>query len=328
MITIITRITFFLLLLFLSNQSYASSLGQRLFNTYQFDRAEKVLPELSSKGDADATFWLALVQFQNGKHFVAGDTMHKAAEQGNPWAMRMLVPKWNNYCDYLGWPCDSRWKQKAIDGWKILAKKNDGKAMYALLDVTYSIWKDIPFYRVYKYDKIVDKIVKNGGYNALNNRFVLSDSKRIELLKYAIKRNNPNAMVWIYYQCDDYGLKLSEGENCNDWLNTALDMGYYKAAQALRFYYSGFRGDKVVYKSIKPDEAFYYYSLGKLSGIDKFLFVFPSGKFSRNQQRKLDEIQAKYMKVGISEKAKKFFKNHKPRTFYDESSDVNDILKP
>ncbi|MCE0495086.1 hypothetical protein [Vibrio salinus] len=122
-------------LIMFSSEVTASSLmdGINLFNGKEFIQAKMIFSKLDKKGDSRAMFWLGVTQFRTGEQFKAGSTLLKAAEKGDPWAMHLMVPSYNGYCDYLGWDCDESWMKKAISGWKKLEVKGDGKAMYALL---------------------------------------------------------------------------------------------------------------------------------------------------------------------------------------------------
>lgn len=189
--------------------------GLALFNQKEFDEAKGIFEPLAEQGDARAMFWLGVTQFRTGEQFKAGSSLHEAAEDGDPWAMHLMVPSYNKNCDYLGWPCDEGWMDKAIAGWKKLADKGDGNAMYALL-----LWGDkpwwayVPILKQKKYGELVEEAVKAGGYKAasFNAGIPLKLDKRVELLKYAANLNYAPAMLDLYIASKKRNnIKIDEG---------------------------------------------------------------------------------------------------------------------
>lgn len=307
--------------------AFANNIGESLFNSMQFEKAKTVLPALSESGDADASFWLALVQFRTGKSYDAGDTMLTSAEQGNPWAMRLLVPEWNGYCGYLGWPCDEKWRKKAISGWEKLADKNDGKAIYALLKWGEQWWKSIPVYRDYKYSEMVDKAVKNGGYQSVsfNSSFPITLEKKIKLLKYSVNKNDVKSMFSLYAYCKKgvYNLK-----NCTELLKRALVLGDVSASVSLYNKYRGFDTRYPKLKLINPKKAYYYYVLAKYFKLEKNKFSLENMSLSSEDNAKLIKEFDMLDKNKIMGKAQVISKKIKPNLFYDESFPYDVLLKP
>ncbi|OOF23016.1 hypothetical protein BZJ19_13980 [Salinivibrio proteolyticus] len=188
---------FFLFLILISMGAQSKTLrdGLSLINQEKYKEANDIFKILSDKGDATASYWLAYTQFKTSGTLGVGSSLLKAAEGGNPWAMATLagthMPKvTTSYCNYLGWPCDEKWVDKAIEGWEKLAEEGDGKAMYALLYHDPSWWQYIPFYRDYRYGKLADKLYENRGYTFFFDDKFWSGSNedvRIEFLKKIAK---------------------------------------------------------------------------------------------------------------------------------------------
>ncbi|OOE63891.1 hypothetical protein BZG20_15815, partial [Salinivibrio sp. IB868] len=164
--------------------------GLSLLNEGKYEDANEVFKSLSDKGNAKASYWLAYTQFKTSGTLGAGSSLLKAAEGGNPWAMATLagthMPKvTTSYCNYLGWPCDEKWVDKAIEGWEKLAEEGDGKAMYALLYHDPSWWQYIPIYSDYRYGKIARKLYENKGFAFFYDSSFWSffnEEKRVEYL--------------------------------------------------------------------------------------------------------------------------------------------------
>lgn len=316
-----------LILLILSPLSYADSLGKALFNTMQYQKAKEELPKLSDAGDSDASFWLALVQFRTGKSHVAGDTMLKAAKQGNPWAMRLMVPEWNGYCDFLGWPCGKEWKAKAIESWKKLAANNDGKAIYALLKWDPQTWQSIPIYRTYKYDELVERAVKNGGYQAIdyNTKFPMSFDKKIELLRYAVEKNDPNSMTTLYLYCRNGKVKETD---CGNLLKKSLNLGMVSVSYALYNKFRGYSDEQINFEMIKPELAYYYYYMAERFGLQTRGFNLSFFKFTPEQNTDLKNKISKLDFKKIESEVESDMKNISPNLYYDESFPYDTLLKP
>lgn len=230
------RIIIASLCLIVSFNAFATSIneGITLFNQKGFKQAKVIFEPLAKQGDARAMFWLGVSQFQTGEQFEAASTLLQAAEAGNPWAMHLMVPSYNSYCDYLGWPCDEEWMDKAIAEWEKRADQGDGKAMYALLRWGEKPWwAYVPILKQEKYGELVEKAVKAGGYNAASyNMYVPIDMKKsIELLKYEVTQGYAPAMMDLYYINDSK--KIDIDANKIHLANQALSLGYSAGAFSL-----------------------------------------------------------------------------------------------
>ena len=306
--------------------------GLDLYNQKEFDEAKAIFEPLAEQKNARALFWLGVTQFRTGEQFQASSSLHKAAEAGDPWAMHLMVPSYNKYCDYLGWPCDESWMDKAIEGWKKLADRGDGNAMYALLrwgDKPW--WAYVPILNKKKYGELVEEAVKAGGYKAasFNARIPLTIEKRAELLKYAASKNYAPAMLDLY----------SVNENYMD-----LDMDVNKLLKEILFL--GWGGGTLIFelnkklpnmKSFSNIEAMsnedknlisdlYYYSLidQKITGDLDFK---PYVDF-RNEEDVFVRVDllTPSEKQKIEEKARKFLIDFKVNLFIDEASSVHALL--
>ncbi|MGF1727945.1 hypothetical protein L4D12_25225, partial [Photobacterium nomapromontoriensis] len=138
--------------------------GIRLYNQSKIKQAKAVFQAEAEKGSAAATYWLGITQYESSEHFKAGTTFLKAAKMGDPWAMDLLVPGGNSPCDYLGWPCNEAWHEKAMAGWEKLAEQGSGKAKYAMYDKGDNWWQYIPFYRQKVRNEIHADIIQHKGY--------------------------------------------------------------------------------------------------------------------------------------------------------------------
>ncbi|WP_131826213.1 SEL1-like repeat protein, partial [Salinivibrio siamensis] len=189
--------------------------GIEILNQGQFKKAREIFKPLAEHGDANAAYWLAYTQFKTAETLYVGSNLLKAAEGGNPWAMATLagthMPKvTTSYCNYLGWPCDEKWVDKAIEGWERLAEEGDGKAMYALLYHDPSWWQYIPFYRDYRYEKLASKLYKNKGYTFFYDKNFwssLNRRTRIDYLEKMAKNGDGIAMYKLYYIFKDDDLE-------------------------------------------------------------------------------------------------------------------------
>lgn len=206
--------------------------GIRLFNQKEYTQAQEILLEESRQGSAYATYWLGVVQYKNGEHFEAGDSFLKAAEMGSPWAMAILAGKELNIdspCDYLGWPCDKEWADKALEGWKIQAENGNGKAMFAMRVKKPYWWELVPFYRSYKSEEIYSQAFTKGSNRAaLRIGSWVSEDKAFEYINAAANKGYAPAMISLYYHIRDTNPAKAE-----EWLYKALKQGYPKAANVL-----------------------------------------------------------------------------------------------
>ncbi|MEF1286083.1 sel1 repeat family protein [Vibrio sp. M250220] len=248
--------------------------GIRLFNQKQYPQAEQIFQQQSDQGSAYATFWLAMAQYKNRQQFEAGQTFLKAANMGDPWAMGVLSGYEyyvNNPCGYLGWPCDDKWYQLAVDGWKKEAETGNGKALLQLQFFT-NQWRNyVPVLGRYLIDKKYIEALTLGGLNASYYLTRFSDVPREEKIKYlkiAANQGYAPAMQSLYY----YLLEPETLDEAFKWNNKAIKLGYADAA--LVFYYSYSQGEKdskgniIIHPDVK--KAYYYNRLsGALGGEEK-----------------------------------------------------------
>jgi len=318
---------------FLSSNCFAFSVddGIKLFNQQDYLKAKTVLRPFAREKNTRALFWLGVSQFNTDEQLLAGSTLLKAAQAGNPWAMRLMTPSLNGYCNYLGWPCDESWMAKAIVGWKILANEGDGKAMYALLrwgDKPW--WSYVPIFRKKKYGDLIEKIIKSGGYSA--SKFaVLNTEKRIELLRYAANKNYAPAMIYLYSLLEKYP-KFKKGNSLN-LLGKALRLGNGGGAFTLYSYYENklpVLNKLSVIKNLSNEnkqyfkEAYYYSLISQ--GFGYKTYFSPSELVKTKEGEKLVCILSKEDKKIIEYKAREFLKNTKVNMFFDESTSIQGLL--
>ncbi|RQW65086.1 hypothetical protein [Vibrio viridaestus] len=256
----------FTFLFFLSAEISAATIEDGIiqFNQRNYQQAKTIFKSLAEQGNSRATFWLGIAQFKTGKQFDAGGTLLKAAEEGNPWAMRLMVPSQNGYCDYLGWDCDEAWMDKAISSWEKLAEKGDGKAIYALLRYRKkSWWSNISLLSDDEKNrfKLIKKAVYAGGFKAASyNQFrgMHNIEEQLELLQYEIDKGYAPAMVDLYLIAKENNFEVNASESL---LMRALKLGYSGGAFSL--YYSA--NDKLPEISTVDDVV-------NISDKDKLLF--------------------------------------------------------
>ncbi len=239
---------------------------------------------------------------------------------------------YNGYCDYLGWPCDDDWMERAITGWEKLADSGDGNAMYALLRWRKSWWKYIPILNKNKNGELAELAVKSGGYKAasFNVGIPLDIEKRIELLKYAASKNYAPAMLYLYSASEKY-TDIDVDIDKVDLLKKALFLGF---GGELIFYYERMvpeikNASDLNHLSLKEHKLLanlYYYSLinqaitGELD--------FKSFKWVYDEQREGVRIElfSPEEKKKIEKKAKQFLVDFKPNLFLDEASSVHALF--
>lgn len=322
----------FILLLFAQNTVWAQSpieQGILLFNQKEYQQAEEILQQQSNDGSAYATFWLGVVQYKNRKHFQAGDTFLKAAQMGDPWAMGVLAGSTlnaNSPCNYLGWPCDSKWKDKAFEGWRYQADNGNGKAMLALRVKKSYLWELIPFYRSYHSEAIFYDAFQKGSQHAiLKMGGWVSDEKYVRYLKLAAEQGYAPAMQALYYRMITVNL-----DEAMKWINKAIELGYAEAAETLYFTYSQGEKDRAGQVVIQPDpkKAYYYNRLfGALGGEERQSNVTDT-LMIKDSQVVVDENGDPVFEILVTEQEQaemdkqvaEFVKDIKPNMFLDETS--------
>ncbi|MFM2479482.1 hypothetical protein [Celerinatantimonas sp. MCCC 1A17872] len=244
------KIIFFIFTFLLSMApcSAETQRGVELLNQGNYQAAEQYFKSEADKGDVHARYWQANAMFlQRGeKAFAAGQIMLQAAKKGDPWAMNRLDPSNNESpCGMFGWPCDSKWLDKALATWKKQAKQGDGNAELALL------LRDRPWYmsfipvlgkKMYA-DKLIDAFKNGSDYAAFKILHTDIDNPYKYIKKLAIK-GNCEAMY-------DYGSQFSvDNPAYLDWMKKATKCGYKNAAISAG----------IVFNKMKKYEKAYFYS--------------------------------------------------------------------
>ena len=126
---------------------YASSLvkpgdplfaGLKALQEGKDDIAVEVFGKMAEDGNTDAMLWYGLTNMGAGVYGTASavEWINKAAQQGNPYAMRRLVPAGETLqnCEwYLGKYCDDAWADKAQEAFRqrLQANPDDVLSRYA-----------------------------------------------------------------------------------------------------------------------------------------------------------------------------------------------------
>ncbi|MDE0568660.1 MULTISPECIES: hypothetical protein [Shewanella] len=126
---------------------YASSLvkpgdplfaGLKALQEGKDDIAVEVFGKMAEDGNTDAMLWYGLTNMGAGVYGTASavEWINKAAQQGNPYAMRRLVPAGETLqnCEwYLGKYCDDAWADKAREAFqqRLQANPDDVLSRYA-----------------------------------------------------------------------------------------------------------------------------------------------------------------------------------------------------
>jgi hypothetical protein len=225
--------TFLFFLTAVDSQAKNLDYGLSLLNEGKYKAANEIFRALSDKGNAKASYWLAYTQFKTSGTLGAGSSLLKAAEGGNPWAMATLagthMPKvTTSYCNYLGWPCDEKWVDKAIEGWERLAEEGDGKAMYALLYHDPSWWQYIPIYRDYRYGQLANKLYNSKGYTFFFDDDFWSWVNEDIRLKY-LKKMAKEDMLYGAYRAAFIYEDRGDVKAALHWVNYGLEQSDYFA---------------------------------------------------------------------------------------------------
>ncbi|ASA58111.1 hypothetical protein [Vibrio gazogenes] len=319
-----------------SYESFAATVddGITQFNQMQYKQAQAVFEPLVKQGNARAMFWLGVTQFRTGEQFKAGHTLLKSAEAGNPWAMLMMSPKDNGYCDYLGWPCDPSWRDKAFSTLQVLADQGNGNAICTLLyRKGKPWWTYVPILNKKRGGELAEKGVKDGWYRMASCGIPMDIKKRVELLQYAAQHHYAPAMVALYYLDEKGKYKM---KNSAHFLHDAMKLGYDSGAAGLFHYLYPIYHKINTYVDIQNLTAedynklkeLYFYSLVSQGLGYKDDFNLQVLIRTKNNENKVVKLISSDEENKIEERAKDFLKKVKPNLFLDESSNMNALLNP
>ncbi|MFM2477283.1 hypothetical protein [Celerinatantimonas sp. MCCC 1A17872] len=279
---------------------------------HHYQKAEQVFQKLGEQGNAHAMYWLGnTYQLEGGmKRLDAGRILLKAAKMGDPWAMDRLDP--DNafpFCSF--WPCDSKWKGKALESWEKLSKKGNGKATFALLlhkedSYWYRLTKWLPSMGQEKLNKMAIKSFNQGYQGSAVYLFKNDKSKK---LKYITQSAN-NGFVPAYSLLSTYYESKKNVKLMNKYKKLAVQSGDRDFIKYL--FVSYIRGWGEYDKNI--DKAYYYGSIISLYGEDLSIFFNKNG----SQKYRLNTKISSAKKNLLYKKAKEFFITHPPYYYYDE----------
>lgn len=296
--------------------------GVLLYNQFEYDQAKAVFQAEADKGSAHARYWLGVAQYETAQYSEAGDSFLQAAEMGDPWAMELMVPGGlRNPCDFRGWSCDDRWKDKALAGFKKLSDQGDGKAKYAYYHNKSYWWEFFSFYEKKKRAEYYDEIINSGWFGVLRGSSAWNDEdKYLKNLILAAENGYAPAMVGLFIANDKIGEKES-----HEWIFKAIELGYPEAAKYLSLAYKyGDEGFGVDYF-----KSYFYHKVAAAFGSD--LSGSPKvsehikDKNGRNMMDKNGNFIYKVLitpeeQADLDKQAEEFLKRVKPNRFLDEAT--------
>ncbi len=276
------------------------------------DQSER-LKAMVDKGINDALFWYAAsIESKNIlKHAESYQYYKQAAEKGNPYAMLRISGKVGDPeydCEHIGWPCDSSWKDQAID--KLIALKDQG---------------DVKAYYYYnKHSRTVFSLL---------NPFSDTMSEE-EMIKYAADRNYYTPLVHYLFR---YKKKT---EKVDDEIIAVLDNAASKGFSPALFYrgmifYRGLNYEKRISLLtaaahngyIRSYSAISYLAMEENDYLTAYTYLYleylVSGhkpSYINNTPQGLyqfDSLSERDIKKAI-EKAEELYKNVEPEIYFDE----------
>ncbi|MFM2479730.1 hypothetical protein [Celerinatantimonas sp. MCCC 1A17872] len=287
---------------------------------HHYQKAEQVFQKLGEQGNAHAMYWLGnTYQLEGGiKRLDAGRILLKAAQMGDPWAMSRLDPD-NGLSLCTIWPCNSKWKSKAVEGWEKLSKQGNGKATFALMfhkedTYWYRFTRWIPGMGQEKLNKMALKAFEQGYQGAAVYLFNHDKSK---YLKYLIQ-SSKNGFIPAKRIISAYYESRKNFKLMNKYKDLSINLGDIKFIRYLFVsYIDGLGGYKKDF-----DKAYYYGKVSSLYGEDLSIY------FNRNgaKRYRLEDKVAHEKKFLLTKKAKEFVHTHPPYHYYDEYSFPFDVM--
>ncbi|WP_131911245.1 SEL1-like repeat protein [Celerinatantimonas diazotrophica] len=288
---------------------------------HHYQKAEQVFQTLGEQGNAHAMYWLGnTYQLEGGmKRLDAGRILLRAAQMGDPWAMYRLTPD-NGLSFCTIWPCSSKWKSKAVEGWEKLSRQGNGKATFSLMfhkedTYWYRFTRWIPGMGQEKLNKIALKAFHQGYQGAAVYLFNHNKSANLQYLIQAAKNNfiPAYAKLAIYYK------EKNNVNLMNKYKNIAIqsgDMGFIKF-----LFYVYIQGNLGYNKDF--NKAYYYGKITTLYGDNNI-----SEAFGKNAPKEfsLSTKVAKDKQIVFTQKAKEFVRTHPPYHYYDEFSFPFDVM--
>jgi len=272
------------------------------------------LKAMVDKGINDALFWYAAsIESKNIlKHAESYQYYKQAAEKGNPYAMLRISGEVGNSeydCEHIGWPCDSNWKDHAIDKLIALKKQGDVKAYYYYNKHSGTVFSLLnPFSDTMSEEAMVIYAADRNYYTPLihylfrfkKNQEKVSDEIIAVLDKAASKGFSPA----LYFRGDSFSRGLSY-EKKIDLLKKAAHNGYVPSYGTISYLARKKNNDYITAYTYLYLE---YLVTGKrsvnLNSKDSYLYKFSS----------LSEVEIKK----AIEKAEELYKNVKPEIYFDE----------
>ncbi|MFM2477290.1 hypothetical protein [Celerinatantimonas sp. MCCC 1A17872] len=293
--------------------------GLDALNHHEFAKAEKIFADQADKGDAHAMYWLGnTYQLEGGmKRLDAGRILLKAAKMGDPWAMSRLDPD-NGLSLCTVWPCNSKWKSKAVEGWEKLSKQGNGKATFALMfhkedTYWYRVTKWLPGMGQEKLNEMALKSLKQGYQGA---SIYLFNHSKSEKLKYLLLSAN-KGFIPTYSLLATFYKKQNNLCAMKKYRKMAIESGDKKFIKDLFYSYFEGWGYKKDY-----NKAYYYGKIISFYG-DELSNVFRKDGL---ENYRLETKVVNVKKQIYIKKAKEFVHSHPPYHYYDEYSFPFDVM--
>ncbi|WP_131911250.1 SEL1-like repeat protein [Celerinatantimonas diazotrophica] len=282
---------------------------------HQYKKAEQVFSQLAEQGDAHAMYWLGnTYQLEGGmKRLDAGRILLKAAKMGDPWAMDRLDPE-NAFSFCSFWPCNSKWRDKALEGWKKLSKQGNGKATFALLlhkenTYWYRFTKWLPGMGQEKLNEMAIKAYNQGYQGAsiyLFNNINKPVNKKLEtIINAAENKFKPSYKILASYYSN------KNNNLANKYLGKSVKIGDLKILNVLFTCYS----NGWIYTK-DYNKAYYYGKILALYGKDMSPFFQNTGPKEYRLNSRIPVPKQRELII----KAQIYVKNHRPYHYYDEFS--------
>ncbi len=276
------------------------------------DQSER-LKAMVDKGINDALFWYAAsIESKNIlKHAESYQYYKQAAEKGNPYAMLRISGKVGDPeydCEHIGWPCDSSWKDQAIDKLIELKDQGDVKAYYYYNKHSGTVFSLLnPLSDTMSEEEMVTYAAEREYYTPLVHylfRYTRKPEKvNDEILAVLDKAASKGFSPALYFRGDSFSRGLTY-ENKIDLLKKAAHKGYLPAYTSISY---------IARKENDFLTAYIYLYLEFLVTGRKHMYL-DSSRPALYEFSSLSESEIEKAK----EEAEELYKNVEPEIYFDE----------